>query len=255
MHGDEKSDLAIVAEKPANDSGRPDAERVEPRAGAEGNAGQQRMRRAQDRASVTQALDRMRKAAKESGRRNGSPRFSTMSTSPMLRTAFYALRRDAAPGADGLTSWQDYESDLDRRIEDLYLTGFIGGAYRAQPSRRRSGILKPDGRQRPLAIAALEDKIVQRAVAMVLNAIYEEDFLGPRMGSAPDAASLMRWRSGGRDRQHQGEWILDADIIVLRHGQPGVADPVCRTPGRRPPHHPPDPENGQHKRAFSKMRS
>ena len=78
----------------------------------------------------------------------------------MLRTAFYALRRDAAPGVDGLT-WQDYEADLDRRIEDLH-DRVHRGAYRAQPSRRRY-IPKPDGRQRPLAIAALEDKIVQRA--------------------------------------------------------------------------------------------
>ena len=192
MHGDEKSDLAIVAEKPANDSGRPDAERVEPRAGAEGNAGQQRMRRAQDRASVSQALDRIRKAAKERKKERFIALLHHVDV-PMLRTAFYALRRDAAPGADGLT-WQDYESDLDRRIEDLH-DRVHRGAYRAQPSRRRF-ILKPDGRQRPLAIAALEDKIVQRAVAMVLNAIYEEDFLGFSYGfrpgrSQPDALDAL----------------------------------------------------------------
>jgi group II intron reverse transcriptase/maturase len=100
----------------------------------------------------------------------------------MLRTAFFALKRDAAPGVDGLT-WQTYEADLDRRIEDLR-ERVHEGAYRAQPSRRRY-IPKPDGRQRPLAIAALEDKIVQRAAAAVLNAIYEEDFLGFSYGFRP----------------------------------------------------------------------
>jgi retron-type reverse transcriptase len=84
----------------------------------------------------------------------------------MLRTAFLALKRDAAPGVDGLT-WQDYETDLDRRIEDLH-DRVHGGTYRALSSRRRY-IPKPDGRQRPLAIAALEDKIVQRATVAVLN--------------------------------------------------------------------------------------
>src|SRR5690242_8414858 len=92
----------------------------------------------------------------------------------MLRTAFFALKRDAAPGVDGLR-WQNYETDLDRRIEDLHAR-VHRGVYRAQPSRRRH-IPKPDGRQRPLAIAALEDKIIQRATVAVLNAIYEEQFL------------------------------------------------------------------------------
>jgi len=128
----------------------------------------------------------------------------------MLRTAFYALRRDAAPGADGLT-WQDYESDLDRRIEDLH-DRVHRGAYRAQPSRRRF-IPKPDGRQRPLAIAALEDKIVQRAVATVLNAIYEEDFLGFSYGFRPggsqhDALDALVVGIGNT----KVNWILDADI-------------------------------------------
>src|SRR5256886_5783999 len=93
----------------------------------------------------------------------------------MLRTAFFALKRDAAAGVDGVT-WQDYEADLDRRIEDLS-DRVHRGAYRAQPSRRRY-IPKPDGRQRPLAVAALEDKVVQRATTALLNAIYEEEFLG-----------------------------------------------------------------------------
>ncbi len=128
----------------------------------------------------------------------------------MLLTTFYALRRDAAPGADGLT-WQGYEADLDRKIEDLH-DRVHRGAYRAQPSRRRF-IPKPDGRQRPLAIAALEDKMVQRAVVMVLNAIYEGDFVGFSYGFRPgrsqhDALDALVVGIGNT----KVNWILDADI-------------------------------------------
>ena len=158
---------------------------------------------------MSQALDRIRKAAKERKKERFTALLHHVDV-PMLRTAFYALRRDAAPGADGLT-WQDYESDLDRRIEDLH-DRVHRGAYRAQPSRRRF-IPKPDGRQRPLAIAALEDKIVQRAVATVLNAIYEEDFLGFSYGFRPggsqhDALDALVVGIGNT----KVNWILDADI-------------------------------------------
>ncbi len=127
-----------------------------------------------------------------------------------LRTAFFALRREAAPGVDGLT-WQDYETDLDRRIEDLHAR-VHRGAYRALPSRRRY-IPKPDGRQRPLAITALEDKIVQRATVAVLNAIYEEDLLGFSYGFRPK-----RGQHDALDALVVGisrtkvNYILDADI-------------------------------------------
>jgi group II intron reverse transcriptase/maturase len=128
----------------------------------------------------------------------------------MLRTAFFALKREAASGVDGLT-WQDYEADLDRRIEDLHAR-VHRGAYRAQPSRRRY-IPKADGRQRPLAVAALEDKIVQRATVAVLNAIYEEDFLGFSYGFRPG-----RSQHDALDAlivgitSTQVNYILDADI-------------------------------------------
>lgn len=174
MHGREKSDSAIVAMRPTNNAGRPAAEAVERRAGAEGNADQQSTRRAQDRESVSQALGRVREAARQRKAEKFTTLFHHLSI-PMLRTAFYELKREAAPGVDGLT-WEDYEADLDRRIEDLHAR-VHRGAYRAQPSRRRY-IPKADGRQRPLAVAALEDKIVQRATVAVLNAIYEEDFVG-----------------------------------------------------------------------------
>jgi RNA-directed DNA polymerase len=208
MHGHEKSDSAIVAAKPANKAGRPATERVERRAGTEGKADQQSTRRAQDRESVSQALDRLRQAARREEERFIAL-FHHLSV-PMLRLAFYALKRDAAPGVDGLT-WQAYAADLDRRIEDLH-ERVQRGAYRAQPSRRRY-IPKPDGRQRPLAVAALEDKIVQRATVAVLEAIYEEDFLGFSYGFRPK-----RGQHDALDALAVGinstkvNFILDADI-------------------------------------------
>ena len=128
----------------------------------------------------------------------------------MLRTAFYAIKRDAAPGVDGMT-WETYEKDLDRRIEDLHAR-VHAGAYRAQPSRR-SYIPKEDGSKRPLAVAALEDKIVQRAVAAVLSAIYEEEFLGFSYGFRPgrsqhDALDALIVGIGSK----KVNFILDADI-------------------------------------------
>jgi group II intron reverse transcriptase/maturase len=128
----------------------------------------------------------------------------------MLRTAFHALKRDAAPGVDGMT-WETYEQALDRRVEGLHARA-QSGAYRAQPSRR-SHIPKEDGSKRPLAVPALEDKIVQRAVAAVLNAIYEEDFLGFSYGFRPG-----RGQHDALDALHVGinsrnvNFILDADI-------------------------------------------
>jgi RNA-directed DNA polymerase len=171
MHEPEKSDAVVVAVKQANKAERSAAELVEPRTATKGNAGQQSTRRAQDRASVSQALERVRQAA----RQRKKERFTALlhHVDPaMLRMAFYAMKRDAAPGVDGMT-WEAYEEDLDRRIENLHAR-VKRGAYRALPARR-SYIPKEDGSKRPLAIAALEDKIVQRAVAAVLSAIYEED--------------------------------------------------------------------------------
>ena len=209
MHSPEKSDSAIVAVKPANKAGKPAAEPVEPRAGTKGNASQQSMRRAQDRESVSQALERVRQAARQRKKERFTSLLHHLSLE-MLRTAFFALKRGAAPGVDGLT-WKDYEADLDRRIEDLHAR-VHRGAYRAQPSRRRY-IPKSDGRQRPLAVAALEDKIVQRATAMVLNAIFEEDFLGFSYGFRPkrsqhDALDALIVGINSTKVNH----ILDADI-------------------------------------------
>src|ERR1700730_17784947 len=209
MHEPEKSDSVVVAEKRTNKAERSAAEPVEPRAETKGNAGQQSTRRAQDRASVSQALERVRQAARQRKR----ARFTSLlhHVDPaMLRTAFYALKRDAAPGVDGMT-WEAYERDLDRRIEDLHAQ-VKSGAYRAWPSRR-SYIPKEDGSKRPLAVAALEDKIVQRATAAVLSAIHEEDFLGFSYGFRPK-----RSQHDALDALIVGitskkvNFILDADI-------------------------------------------
>jgi len=209
MHEPKKSDLAEVAMKPTNKAGSTSvAEPVERRARAEGTAGRQSTHRTQIRARVSQALDRVRQAAKA----RKKERFTALLhhvNHDLLRLSFYALKRNAAPGVDGVT-WQDYEADLERNLQDL-LSRVHRGAYRALPSRRKY-IPKPDGRQRPLGIAALEDKILQRAIVAVLNAIYEEDLLGFSYGFRPkrsqhDALDALmvgiQWK--------KVSWILDAD--------------------------------------------
>jgi retron-type reverse transcriptase len=158
---------------------------------------------------VSQGLDRVRHVA----RTRKKERFTALLHHvdvERLRAAYSALKRDAAPGVDGIT-WCEYGQDLERRLVDLH--GRVHrGAYRAQPSRRRY-IPKPDGRERPLGIAALEDKIVQRAVVEVLNAIYEEAFLGFSYGFRPG-----RGPHDALDALAVGitstkvNYILDADI-------------------------------------------
>src|ERR1700738_547050 len=209
MHEREKSGLAIVAVKPTNKAERFAAEPVEPRAGAEGNVGQHSTDRAQNRATVSQALERIRQVARQGKKEKFTTLLHHISTDH-LEQAFLDLKEGAAAGVDGLR-WQDYEADLERNLEDLHAR-VHRGAYRAQPSRR-GYIPKPDGRQRPLAVAALEDKIVQRATAAVLNAIYEEDFLGFSYGFRPG-----RGTHDAMDALMVGitstkvNWILDADI-------------------------------------------
>jgi RNA-directed DNA polymerase len=209
MHGRGKSDSAIVAVKPTNNAEQSAAEPVEPRAVTEGNAGQQSTRHTQRWESVSQALERIRQVARE----RKKERFTSLlhHISPeLLGEAFGELKQNAAPGVDGLTC-EAYEADLERKLEDLH-SRVQRGAYRATPSRRVY-IPKPDGRQRPLAVAALEDKIVQRATAVVLNAIYEEDFLGFSYGFRPG-----RGAHDAMDALLVGitskkvNFILDADI-------------------------------------------
>src|SRR2546422_8007634 len=159
MKGREKSDPAIVAAKPANKTEQSVAEPGEPRAGTKGNADQQSTRQTQSRISVSQALERIRKVARERKKERFTALFHHINTE-LLEEAFDELAQNAAPGVDWLT-WKDYETNLERKIEALHHR-VQRGAYRALPSRRVY-IPKPDGRQRPPAVAALEDKIVQRA--------------------------------------------------------------------------------------------
>src|SRR6202171_1968064 len=209
MNGRGESDSAIVAGKPTNKAERSAAEPVEPRAEAKGNASQHSTDRAQNRASVSQALERIRQAARQRKKEKFTTLLHHLST-VHLEQAFLELKEHAAAGVDGLT-WRDYEADLERNLEDLHAR-VHRGAYRALPSRRVY-IPKPDGRQRPIAVAALEDKIVQRATAAVLGAIYEEDFLGFSYGFRPG-----RGTHDAMDALLVGitstkvNWILDADI-------------------------------------------
>jgi RNA-directed DNA polymerase len=212
MHEREKSDTAVVAVKPMNKAGASiaaAAEPVEPRAGTKRNAGEQSTHRTLSRVRVTQALDRVREAARQRKKEKSTALFHHLSID-LFREAFLALKRDAAPGVDDLT-WRTYAADLERNLTDLHAR-VHRGAYRALPSRR-TYIPKADGRQRPLAVAALEDKIVQRATVAVLNSIYEEEFLGFSYGFRPK-----RGQHDALDALVVGitskrvNFILDADV-------------------------------------------
>jgi RNA-directed DNA polymerase len=218
MHEREKSDPAIGAGKPTNKAeasahaahGVSDAaELVEQRAGAKGNANEQSTHRTQGRERVSQALDRVRKAARLKKDEKCTALLHHVNLD-LLREAFFALKRDAAPGVDGVT-WRTYEADLDLKLTDL-ASRVHRGAYRALPSRR-TYIPKADGKERPLAVAALEDKTVQRATADVLSCIFEEDFLGFSYGFRPG-----RGQHNALDALYVGittkkvNFILDADI-------------------------------------------
>ena len=212
MHDREKSDAAIVAAKLANKTGAHRvavAEPVEPRAATKRNAEEQSMHRTLGRARVSQALRRVRQAARLRKKEKFTALFHHISTD-LLRESFLALKRNAAPGVDDLT-WRTYAQDLDQNLTDL-AARVHRGVYRALPSRR-TYIPKADGRERPLAVAALEDKIVQKATVAVLNSIYEEEFLGFSYGFRPGRGqhdcldALMVGITAKRVN-----FILDADI-------------------------------------------
>ena len=154
-------------------------------------------------------LDRVRKVA----RKDKDARFTALMhhiTVERLEAAYRAIRPGAAPGVDGVT-WLDYGQELQENLEDLHAR-VQRGAYRAKPSRR-TYIPKADGRQRPLGIASLEDKILQRAVAEVMNAIYEEDFVGFSYGFRPGRSPhrALDALAVGIKRK-KVNWVLDADI-------------------------------------------
>ena len=209
VHVFEESDSGTVPMNHSNKSGKPPAESEEGRPLIKENTHQSSTLSTQSGVRVSQGLAGVRKVARE----RKETKFTALLhhlTVALLQDSFYALKRKAAPGVDGVT-WQEYETGLEGRLADLH-DRVHSGAYRAQPSRRVY-IPKPNGRQRPLGVAALEDKIVQQAVVTILNEIYEEDFRGFSYGFRP-----------GRSQHHaldalyvaitrkKVNWILDCDI-------------------------------------------
>ena len=181
MNDIEKSDSVIVPLKRANKGGNAPAESVEGRALAKGNTRQTTTTRTQSRDTVSSGLAGVRKAA----RKHKQMQFTALLhhvTVDQLRDSYHSLKRQAAPGIDGMT-WAAYGEDLERRLEALHRR-LHQGSYRAQPARRVY-IPKADGSQRALSVWCLEDKIVQQALTTVLNAIYEIDFLGFSYGFRP----------------------------------------------------------------------
>jgi hypothetical protein len=204
-----KSDSPVVPVKPPNNSGRPDAEVVEERGLAKGNTDGLTRPGHSAGLGVPSGLDRVREVA----RRDKDARFTALLHHvdlDRLRAAYWAVRPGAAPGVDGVT-WAPYGQDLEAKLRDLH-TAVQAGRYRASPSRRVY-IPKADGRLRPLGIATLEDKIVQRAVVEVLNAIYEVDFLGFSYGFRPGRGphNALDALAVGIQRR-KVNWVLDADI-------------------------------------------
>jgi group II intron reverse transcriptase/maturase len=209
MHGGKKSDSPIVATKLTNNAVSAVAESVEPRGGTKGNAIEQSTPRTQSRISVSLALERIRQAVRQRPKEKLTALYHHM-TVDLLHVAYAALRKEAAAGVDGVT-WSAYGENLEVNLRNLHQQ-VHRGAYRAQPSRRRY-IPKPDGKLRPLGIASLEDKIVQKAVVDILNVIYEAEFLGFSYGFRPgrgqhDALDAL---AVGLTKQSVS-WVLDADI-------------------------------------------
>jgi RNA-directed DNA polymerase len=209
MYAGEKSDEGVVPGKRSNNGGSPLAEVVEGRTSPKGNGGRTAAVRTQSRGAASNGLAAVRQAARQSR----EVRFTALLhhiTIELLEQSYFALKRNSAPGIDGVT-WQVYGENLAEKLTDLHARIHRGG-YRARPARR-THIPKPDGSQRPLSILCLEDKIAQQAVASVLEAIYEADFMGISYGFRPG-----RGQHDALDALHAGiyrrqvNWVLDADI-------------------------------------------
>ena len=209
MHAGEESDEGVVPMKRPNKEGSPSAEAVEGRTSPKGNGSETAAVRTQRRDVASNGLVAVRQAARQSK----SVRFTALLhhiTVDLLRQSYLSLERDSAPGTDGVT-WQAYGEGLEAKLTDLH-DRIHKGSYRARPARR-TYIPKADGSQRPLSIWCLEDKIVQQAIVMVLEAIYEEDFVGFSYGFRP-----RRGQHDALDALHVGilrrqvNWVLDADI-------------------------------------------
>jgi RNA-directed DNA polymerase len=210
MNGHGKSDRPTVPMKFPNKAGQPAAEGMEGKGLAEGNLRRQNAPRTPSREGAHSALERVRQAARRDRKMRFTALLHHVYNVEMLRVAFFSLKREAAPGVDGQT-WRHYGEALEQNLQDLS-DRLKRGAYRAKPVRRVF-IPKADGRQRPLGVTALEDKIVQRATVEVLNAIYETDFLGFSYGFRPG-----RSQHNALDALYAGlltrkvNWVLDIDI-------------------------------------------
>jgi RNA-directed DNA polymerase len=210
MNASGKSDRPIVPGKPPNKAERTAAEAVEGRGRTKGNLPEQNALRTQGREGAYSALERVRQAARGDKKQRFTALLHHVYDIERLRTAFLALKREAAAGVDGET-WRHYRENLESHLQEL--SGRLKrGAYRGRPVRRVF-IPKGDGGQRPLGVPVLEDKIVQRAVVEVLNAIYEEDFLGFSYGFRPQRSphqALDALTVGIMKKKVN--WLLDADL-------------------------------------------
>lgn len=210
MNGSGKSDRRVVPTKRPNNAGRPAEEAAEGRRRTEGNSHERNASRTQRRIDVPSALERVRQVAAREKKGRFTALLHHVYDVARLRAAFFALKKDAAPGVDGET-WRHYEQALEMNLQHLSERLKRGG-YRAKPVRRVY-IPKADGRQRPLGVPVLEDKIVQRATVDVMNAIYETDFLGFSYGFRPG-----RSQHHALDALYVGllttkvNWVLDVDI-------------------------------------------
>src|SRR2546421_462870 len=209
-NGPGKSDRPAVPEKSPNNAGQPAAEGMEGSGLAKGNLPQQNASRTPSREDASSALERVRQAASKDKKLRFTALLHHLYNLETLRMAYFSLKKEAAPGVDGET-WRNYGETLEDNLQDLSHR-LKRGAYRAKPVRRVY-IPKADGRQRPLGVPALEDKIVQRAAVEVLNAIYETDFLDFSYGFRPG-----RSQHQALDALYTGlltkkvNWVLDLDI-------------------------------------------
>ena len=219
-YGRGKSDNCVVPAKSSNKTGTPVAEKMEGRRLAKGNSREQTMLRTQGRARMQNALTRVRQAATKDTSLRFTALLHHVYNVDTLREAYFGLKRQAAPGVDGVT-WQFYGEELEENLQCLSQR-LKRGAYRAKPTRR-TFIAKSDGSKRPLGVTSFEDKVVQRATVTVLNAIYEVDFLGFSYGFRPG-----RSQHNALDALYAGlltknvNWVLDLDIS-------GFFDAIDRT--------------------------
>src|ERR1700747_1885746 len=173
-NGPGKSDSPVVPKESLNNTGQPVAEGIEGRGLAKGNLPQQNASRTPSRSDAPSALERVRQAAAKDKKLRFTALLHHIYNLETLRMAYFALKKEAAPGVDGET-WRHYSEELGKNLQDLS-ERLKRGAYRAKPVRRVY-IAKTDGRQRPLGVPVLEDKIVQRATVGGLNAFYKRVFL------------------------------------------------------------------------------